>query len=53
MVFNETERFLIKPSGFFHDFYTTSQFDEYCRTRCFEFLNFILIKNLEMDSSVF
>jgi hypothetical protein len=38
---------------FFHDFYTILHFDEFCRTCCFEFLNSVLTKNLEMDSSFF
>jgi hypothetical protein len=46
--------FSIKPSDFlFHNFYTILHFDEFCRTRCFEFLNSVLTKNLEMDYSFF
>jgi hypothetical protein len=36
---------------FFHDFYNIMNFNEFCRTRSFEFLNSIFTENLEMDSS--
>jgi hypothetical protein len=62
-VFEKTDWFSMKPRGFsikpsdflffFHDFYTILHFDKVCRTHCFEFLNFILIKNLKMDSNFF
>jgi hypothetical protein len=45
---------LIKLCGFllfFHDFYTILHFDEFCSTRCFDFLNSVSTKNLKMDSS--
>jgi hypothetical protein len=55
MVFDETERVFDKTQwfSFFHDFYTILHFDEFCRTRYFDFLNSVLTKNLEMDSNFF
>jgi hypothetical protein len=35
----------------FSDFSNGFDFNEFCRVRDFEFLNFVLRKNLEMDSS--
>jgi hypothetical protein len=35
----------------FSNFYTILHFYEFCRTRCLEFLNSILTKYLEIDSS--
>jgi hypothetical protein len=55
----ETEGFSLKSPSFhetimtffFHDFYNIMNFNEFCRTRSFEFLNSIFTENLEMDSS--
>jgi hypothetical protein len=44
MVFEKIERF-------FFQFYTIFHFTEFCTMRYFEFLNSVLTKNLEMDSS--
>jgi hypothetical protein len=44
------KRFLRKSSVFFQ-FYTIFHFTEFCTMRYFEFLNSVLTKNLEMDSS--
>jgi hypothetical protein len=41
----KTERFFLKPSNF--------HFDEFCISRCFDILNSVLTKNLEMNSSFF
>jgi hypothetical protein len=38
---------------FFHDFYNILNFDKFCRMRSFKFLNSVLIKNIEIDSSFF
>jgi hypothetical protein len=39
--------------SFFHNFYIILHFNEFCRMRYFKFLNFILIKNLEIHFSFF
>jgi hypothetical protein len=45
-----TARFL--SIFFFYVFYNILHFNEFCRT-CLEFLNSVLSKNLEIDSSFF
>jgi hypothetical protein len=45
LVYLKTRWFLTKPNGF--------HFDEFCRPRWFNFLNSVLTKNLEVDSSFF
>jgi hypothetical protein len=45
LVYLKTGWFLTKPNGF--------HFDEFCRPRWFNFLNSVLTKNLEVDSSFF
>jgi hypothetical protein len=41
----------IELFSFFFYFYNILHFDEFCRTRYFEFLNSVLHKNLEVYSS--
>jgi hypothetical protein len=50
----KTEQFSRKPSGFlFFWFLHHFHFTEFCRTCYFEFLNYVLTKNLEIESSCF
>jgi hypothetical protein len=42
-----------KTSGIFYDFYNIIHFDEFYRSRCFNFSNSVLTKKLEMDFSFF
>jgi hypothetical protein len=46
-IFIKTNRFSI-----FHDFYNILHFDEFYKTRCFEYLNYILIKKI-LKSTLF
>jgi hypothetical protein len=46
-----TARFL--SIFFFYVFYNILHFNEFCRTCCLKFLNPVLSKNLEIDSSFF
>jgi hypothetical protein len=48
---NWTVFYKIEQSLFFYDFYIVLHFDEFCMTHCFEFLNYVLIKNLVMGSN--
>jgi hypothetical protein len=48
--FRETAQFTGKIiTIFFHDFYNILNFDEFCRTRSFEFLDSGLTKHLEIN----
>jgi hypothetical protein len=50
-IFDILNEIFDKPVLFFHNFYTILHFDEFCRTQCFKFLNLVLAKNLEIESS--
>jgi hypothetical protein len=54
MVFKKTGGFLENQTVFFfQDFFNIFQFAEFSRTRYFKFLNSVLTKHLEIDSSFF